>query len=222
VEVSDTGAGIEPGKLVSIFDAFEQAPQRASAGLGLGLAICKALAEFHQGRISAYSEGPGHGATFTVVLPVVDALVPKSEADKTGVSKPPAMPLRLLVVEDHPDTASTLLRLLTRYGYQVEAADSVGTALEAVQHGSFDVVVTDIGLPDGNGVELFQQIKAGERGQGVRGIALSGFGTEDDVARSKAAGFDDHLTKPVDFSLLHRRLSEIGQEIGSPGGSTGS
>ena len=215
VEVTDTGAGIEPGKLVSIFDAFEQAPQRASAGLGLGLAICKALTEFHHGKISAHSAGPGHGSTFTVVLPVVvDATVPKADGEKTGMTKVPTVPLRLLVVEDHADTATTLLRLLSRYGYKVQAADSMKVALEAAQNSTFDVIVTDIGLPDGNGVDLFQKIKEQDVGRPLRGIALSGFGTEEDVARSKAAGFDDHLTKPVDFNLLHRRLSQIGQEIG--------
>jgi len=212
VEVTDTGAGIEPGKLVSIFDAFEQAPQRSSAGLGLGLAICKAMTEFHHGKISAHSEGPGHGATFTVVLPVVDAPIPHAEADKNAVARFPAVPLRLLVVEDHIDTANTLLRLLSRYGYKVQAADSVARALEASRQNAFDVIVTDIGLPDGNGVELFQQIRQESEGRSVRGIALSGFGTEEDVARSRAAGFDDHLTKPVDFSVLQRRLVQIGQE----------
>lgn len=213
VEVSDTGAGIEPSKLVSIFDAFEQAPQRASAGLGLGLAICKALAEFHQGKISAHSEGPGHGSTFTVVLPVVEAAVPKMDSDKSSAGKVEAVPLRLLVVEDHVDTAQTLLRLLSRFGYHVQAADTVASALDAARAHEFDVVVTDIGLPDGNGVDLFQQIKKQNGNSSVRGIALSGFGTEEDVARSKAAGFDEHMTKPVDFTLLHRRLAEIGKQI---------
>ncbi len=213
VEVSDTGAGIEPGKLVSIFDAFEQAPQRASAGLGLGLAICKALAEFHQGKISAYSAGPGHGSTFTVILPVVEAAVPQKDAEKLTNAKVEALPLRLLVVEDHIDTANTLLRLLTRYGYKVQSADCVATALEVAREHPFDVIVTDIGLPDGNGVELFQQIRAEHHDTPLRGIALSGFGTEEDVARSKAAGFDDHLTKPVDFSQLHQRLAEIGHDM---------
>jgi CheY-like chemotaxis protein len=213
VEVTDTGAGIEPAKLVSIFDAFEQAPQRASAGLGLGLAICKAMAEFHHGKISASSAGPGHGSTFTVTLPVVDAALPKAEVDKNAVARFPAVPLRLLVVEDHADTANTLLRLLSRYGYKVQSADSVTSALETARQNEFDVIVTDIGLPDGNGVELFQQIRQENGARLVRGIALSGFGTEEDVARSRAAGFDEHLTKPVDFSLLHRRLVQIGQEI---------
>ena len=215
VEVTDTGAGIEPSKLISIFDAFEQAPQRASAGLGLGLAICKALAEFHQGTISAASEGPGHGSTFTVVLPVIESAVPTADVERRSQANVQAVPLRLLVVEDHTDTANTLVRLLSRYGHQVLSADSVGTALEIARANEFDVIVTDIGLPDGNGVDLFKQIKAESRDPKLRGIALSGFGTEEDVARSKAAGFEDHLTKPVDFALLHRRLAEIGKAMKS-------
>jgi DNA-binding response OmpR family regulator len=147
-----------------------------------------------------------------VVLPVVEAAVPK-EVEKKAHAKVEALPLRLMVVEDHPDTANTLLRLLTRYGYKVESADTVAGALELARTHEFDVIVTDIGLPDGNGVDLFQQIRAENIQKELRGIALSGFGTEEDVARSKAAGFDDHLTKPVDFSSLHRRLAEIGQEI---------
>lgn len=215
VQVKDTGAGIEPGKLVSIFDAFEQAPQRASAGLGLGLAICKALAEFHQGKITADSEGPGHGSIFTVTLPVLEAAVPTAEVERRTNANVESVPLRLLVVEDHADTANTLVRLLSRYGHVVQVADNVAAALEVAKANEFDVVVTDIGLPDGNGVDLFKQIKAEIGDPKLHGIALSGFGTEDDVSRSKAAGFDDHLTKPVDFSLLHRRLAEIGKVIAS-------
>ena len=119
----------------------------------------------------------------------------------------------MLVVDDHQDTAATLARLLTRRGYEVRRAASVSSALEAARTFSFDVLVTDIGLPDGTGIQLLQSLRQTPRNQTLRGLALSGFGMEEDVERSKRAGFSDHLTKPVDFALLHLRLSEIGAEL---------
>lgn len=211
VEVSDTGVGIESHKLTRIFDAFEQATPGGPAGLGLGLAICKALTDFHGGTIAADSDGPGHGATFSVRFPIVHEAVtliaPENAATPSASARAPR--LRLLVVDDHHDTAVTLGRLLVRRGYDVSSAGSVAGALDAAKSHSFDVLVTDIGLPDGTGVELFQALRALPGNEDLRGFALSGFGMDEDIARSKAAGFSHHITKPVDFVLLHRLLSEI-------------
>ncbi len=207
IQVIDTGSGIEVHKLTRIFEAFEQA-QEVSTGLGLGLAISKALAEFHGGSIAASSEGLGKGATFTVVLPA-------AKVATTTITLPPheaapgARPLRLLIVDDHFDTVTTLQTLLTRRGYEVQSAKSVTDALEVASGFTFDVLVTDIGLPDGTGVKLFESLKARPRSASIQGVAVSGFGMDEDIAQSKRAGFVEHLTKPIDFAMLQRCLSRL-------------
>jgi PAS domain S-box-containing protein len=212
VEVADSGVGIEPDKLPKIFDAFEQAIPKGQAGLGLGLAICQALAEFHGGKIAAHSAGLGRGSTFAVTLPAVDLSLAEAEPERPAATSPPAVPLRLLVVEDHYDTALTLLRLLKRRGYEAESAGDIATALEVAKTFRFDVLVSDIGLPDGTGIDLFRRLKERPGGEALRGIALSGFGMDDDIERSRAAGFTEHLIKPVDFAQLQRCLEQLGRE----------
>lgn len=212
VQVVDHGIGIPEENLRRIFDAFEQgAAFTSSKGLGLGLAISKALTEFHGGTISADSAGLGAGATFTVTLPAAHAL---------DAPAPPATPaplsnnkLKVLLVEDHADTAATLSTLLLRKGYEVHCAASRQSAIKAAQSFPFDVLVTDLGLPDGSGVDLLDSLKDAIGDRKVRGVVLSGFGMEEDVTRSREAGFSHHLTKPVDFAVLHRCLMEIGREL---------
>jgi PAS domain S-box-containing protein len=212
VEVSDTGVGIESQKLERIFDAFEQVTQEGRTGLGLGLAICRALAGFHGGDISAHSAGLGRGAAFSVKLPVKNVSLPTAQPRSSALARTLTVPLRLLVVEDHRDTAAALVRLLMRRGYEVRSAETVASALETARDFDFDVLITDIGLPDGTGHELFEKLKAQPRGKALRGLALSGFGMDEDIARSRAAGFTEHLTKPVDFARLQRHLIQIGEE----------
>lgn len=216
VEVTDTGVGIEQNKLSRIFDAFEQATQRSPAGLGLGLAICKALAEFHGGSILAQSAGIGRGSTFSVTFSTASLLVASAGPERPAPVRK-TFPLRLLVVEDHHDTAATLRRLLVRRGYEVECADSFASAVERSKNFDFEVLVTDIGLPDGNGVDLFRWMRQHSQNDKLRGIALSGFGTDEDLARSETAGFYEHLTKPVDFEQLQRCLAQIGHELHGAG-----
>jgi len=212
VEISDTGVGIEPQKLERIFDAFEQVTQEGRTGLGLGLAICRALAGFHGGQITARSEGLGCGAAFSVMLPVKNVSLPAVQPRSSALARTLTVPLRLLVVEDHRDTAAALVRLLTRRGYEVRSAETIASALEIANDFDFDVLITDIGLPDGTGHELFEKLKARPRGKALRGLALSGFGMDEDIARSRAAGFTEHLTKPVDFARLQKHLIQIGEE----------
>lgn len=219
VEVSDSGVGIEPEKLARIFDAFEQASQGDRAGLGLGLAICKALTEFHGGEITANSSGSGEGSTFTVRLPLTEMAQAESQTAPPPVLTESTVPLRLMLVEDHQDTAATLRRLLTRRGYEVQAAGSVSSALELAKSFDFDVLVSDIGLPDGTGVDLLRKLREIPGKTNLCGIALSGFGMDEDIARSKEAGFAQHLTKPVDFSQLQQCLTRIGQTLDSSNGS---
>jgi PAS domain S-box-containing protein len=213
VEISDSGVGIEPEKLAQIFDAFEQASHVDSAGLGLGLAICKALTEFHGGEITAHSPGSGEGSTFVVRLPVTEMPAAASHAASPPAISGSAVPLRLLLVEDHQDTAATLLRLLARRGYEVRSAGSVSSALELAKTYEFDVLVSDIGLPDGTGVDLLRRLREIPGKDKLCGIALSGFGMDEDIARSREAGFTQHLTKPVDFALLQQCLTRIGQQL---------
>jgi PAS domain S-box-containing protein len=205
VDVTDSGIGIAPELLPRIFDAFEQGDARITrqfGGLGLGLAIAKAVVEMHGGAIGVASDGAGKGTTFTVRLNVVAArpvtgdVTQPSPAAATSDASP-----RLLLVDDHPDTARTLARLLTRSGYEVRTANSVAGALKLAAAEPFDLVVSDIGLPDGTGYELMQEARARH---GLSGIALSGYGMEEDMRRSKDVGFVEHVVKPVNMTHLEQ------------------
>ena len=215
VEVTDTGVGIEPGSLPHIFEAFSQgASARGKAGgLGLGLSISKAVADLHGGRITAVSPGYGQGATFRVHLPAggwpaqAEPMLAKSPK---ALETPARGPLRLLLVEDHPDTAEAMAELLRSLGHEVRVAMTVAAGLEAAaaEMGSgagIDLLISDLGLPDGTGMDLMREL--GSR-YGLRGIALSGYGSEDDVRRSLEAGFCRHLTKPVNFKALAAVIHE--------------
>jgi signal transduction histidine kinase/DNA-binding response OmpR family regulator len=213
VEVSDSGRGIDAERIGKIFDAFEQVERHRSTGLGLGLAICKALADLHGGSISATSEGWDQGSTFHVRLPLSTGQTAAAEPTPARTESAPSVPLRLLLVEDHTDTAAMLRRLLLRRGYEVRMAESVGEALKAASDYELDVLVSDIGLPDGTGIDLIQRLAEMKGGLTFRGIALSGFGMTEDLERSRNAGFTEHLTKPVDFAILEKSLARIGQEL---------
>jgi len=213
VDITDTGVGIEPTKLSRIFNAFEQASHRGSSGLGLGLAICKALTEFHGGIISARSPGTGQGTTFTVSFPATDTNPTSAEPERKAPPMAESHSLRLLVVEDHADTAATLCNLLVRRGYVVQSASSCAAAIEKARDFQFDVLVTDIGLPDGNGADLFTELRKQPEREHLQGVALSGFGMDEDIARSERAGFVEHLTKPIDFHALDRCLTTIGHDL---------
>lgn len=206
IEISDTGKGIAPEKIGRVFDAFEQASSTASAGLGLGLAIGKALVESHGGRIEARSDGLDAGATFSIRLPCSTSTpgVKLAPASRTAAK----VGLRLLLVEDHRDTLQTLERLLLRRGYVVRSAESIAVALEIAEQYEFDLLVSDIGLPDGRGTELIGRLEE-RRGHPFQAIAMSGFGTDEDLERSFHAGFAEHLTKPVEFSALHQAITRL-------------
>jgi signal transduction histidine kinase/CheY-like chemotaxis protein len=216
VEVIDSGVGIEPDRLESIFDAFEQAQSGRAGGLGLGLAICRALVAFHGGRIEAQSPGKGQGSTFTVTLPVAHNL-PVSHPDApVALPQTPTKGFRLLLVEDHEDTAATLGRLLSQSGYTVQTAATFDAALRQLEEAEFDLLVSDIGLPDGSGLELMPKFLDAAAGRPIAGIALSGFGMPEDLERSRAAGFEVHLTKPVDFGLLRKALARVTAKLPPP------
>jgi two-component system CheB/CheR fusion protein len=210
-EVTDTGIGIPPELLPRIFDAFEQGEPgttRRFGGLGLGLAISKAITELHGGSLQALSEGPGRGATFRVRLPLtpVPAMTANEPRDApVGDDRP----LRLLLVEDHADTAAAMAELLRCLGHDVTVAHSVAEGLataEAIQDRGIDLVLSDLGLPDASGLDLMRELS---QRYGLKGIALSGYGMEEDLRRSREAGFTRHLTKPVDLESLKAAIQQV-------------
>lgn len=205
IEVTDDGIGFESPEAARLFEPFHQAPSNESAGLGLGLAIARAIVDLHNGRIRATSAGRGRGATFTVELPGTISKTPDLVAVPTaGMDETQPEPsLDLLVVEDHEATLQVLSRLLTRAGHRIVTASSVAGALSITEDQRFDFVVSDLGLPDGTGLELMQNLRARH---GLRGIALSGYGMDEDLRRSEEAGFVAHLVKPVDVNELRRVL----------------
>lgn len=210
VEVIDTGVGIDSQSLPRIFDAFEQghAQSRRFGGLGLGLAISRALVEAQGGVLRAHSDGRGRGATFAVELPAVRAPSPRPSNDSAN-DEPDhrwSRPLRILVVEDHEPTRSVMTKLLRDLGHRPMPAGGVESALKLVLEQPIDLVISDLGLPDGSGHDLMRQIR---RRFDVRGIALSGYGMEDDLRRSEEAGFAEHLIKPIDVTRLQAAIRRV-------------
>ena len=215
IKISDTGIGIEKDKIDKIFNAFEQGQTsitRRFGGLGLGLAISKAMVEAHRGTITVSSAGNEKGATFTVGLKTVPS--PALAADRSDGTEPSkstqksAAPreLRILVVDDHADTCAGMKVLLERRGYQITTAYSADQALDRARDQDFDLVISDIGLPDRSGYELMREL---HQRKGLRGIALSGYGMENDVTSAHAAGFSDHLTKPINFEQLEESIRNL-------------
>lgn len=209
VEVRDSGIGIAASALPKVFDAFEQGDPRISGqfgGLGLGLAISKALVDLHGGKIRVESAGPNLGTCFTVELATIRPVA----AEPWSAAPPPAEPRdrrpALLIVEDHPDMAEILARLLESSGYEVETAGSVAEALETAAAAPFDLLISDIGLPDASGLELMRQIRDL---YGIPGIALSGYGMEEDLRKSQEAGFLDHVVKPIDLDQLKAVIQRV-------------
>jgi CheY-like chemotaxis protein len=197
VTVADSGVGIAQQQLAALFEPFAShggEPGGRHGGLGLGLAIAKGLLEAHGGRIAVHSPGVGRGTTFTVWLPVTQAAF-GSLPDLVAPAIAAGGTIPVLLVEDHADSADALAGLLSLAGCEVTVAHSVRGALAAVND-SHRLLVSDLALPDGSGRDLLRKLR--EQGHDLDAIVLSGFGTEDDVRRSLAAGFREHLTKPVD------------------------
>jgi hypothetical protein len=205
ISVEDTGIGIEPEQIGKLFNAFEQGNQnmtRQFGGLGLGLAITKALTDVHGGTVVAQSPGAHCGATFTITLPTAAApeeLTPVAAPDEVrhhGL-------LTILLIEDHVDTAEVMAQLIRSLGHDVTMVGRVDDALAATQAQTFDLVISDVGLPDGTGLDF---VKAFRERSDAPAVALTGFGTDDDVRRCLSAGFTSHLTKPVNFGQLETMI----------------
>jgi signal transduction histidine kinase/CheY-like chemotaxis protein len=216
IRISDTGIGIEQEKIDKIFNAFEQGQSsitRRFGGLGLGLAISKAMVDAHGGKIRVESPGKDRGSTFALKLKTVPAPINTSDGAE---KKRPAVAekqrrdtsgqRRVLVVDDHHDTCLGMKMMLERRGYQITLAHSAAQAVEKASAQDFDLLISDIGLPDRSGYELMRELGASK---GLRGIALSGFGMEQDVTKARAAGFSEHLTKPINFERLERAIQNL-------------
>lgn len=203
-EIRDSGCGIDENLMPKLFTAFEQG-KRSGEGLGLGLAICKAILEMHQGKIKAANKPDGKGAVFTVELktaPIQGILLPTER-------KAPAVSLRklnILIVEDHENTATVMSKLLKRKGHEVMTASTVRQAMDVLHTTSLDLLVSDLGLPDGNGFEVMTELS---KISDAKGIAISGYGMEEDLERSSRAGFSAHLTKPVDVQKLQETILQV-------------
>jgi PAS domain S-box-containing protein len=219
ISIEDTGIGIEPEQIGKLFNAFEQGNQNMTqqfGGLGLGLAITKALTDVHGGTVMAQSPGAHCGATFTITLPT--ATKPVEEAIVAAPTvRHPAGPLTILLIEDHVDTAEVMAQLIRGLGHEVTVVGLVADALAATQSASFDLIVSDVGLPDGTGLDF---IKAFREHADVPAVALTGFGTDEDVRRCLGAGFTSHLTKPVNFGqleqLIERAANLKGEKTAGP------
>jgi signal transduction histidine kinase/ActR/RegA family two-component response regulator len=216
VSVRDTGIGIAADQLPSLFEMFSQvksAIERSQGGLGIGLSLVRRLVDMHGGRIDAHSEGPGKGSEFVVRLPVSATSAPALQIDegrgktKTG--------LRILVVDDNRDSADSLAQLLRLMGGNTRTAYDGEAAVAAAAEFSPDVVVLDIGLPKLNGYEACRRIRALPGAKGVLLIAQTGWGQDGDRQRTRQAGFDHHLIKPVDHTVLMKLLAESSAAVKS-------
>jgi two-component system CheB/CheR fusion protein len=209
VEVIDNGEGIDAEFLPRIFSAFEQRenPHTRRRGLGLGLAICKTIVGLHDGTISASSKGKGKGTTFVVTLPAAAPEVVSEETEKppAPAGRPGVQPLRILLVEDHVDTARIMSRVLKHDGHTVQWATDMAEGLRVAGTNEFDLLLCDLGLPDGTGWEFMHALRAW--GSTLPGIVLSGYGQDQDLERSRDAGFMAHLTKPVNLQTLRETIS---------------
>ena len=203
IAVSDNGVGIPATSLESVFEMFSQVGsnrQHAQGGLGIGLSLVRQLVKLHDGVVSAHSDGVGKGSTFTVRLALDGATQAPAPLPADGLSEqdtPAAPALRILVTDDNVDAAVTLSMLLEIEGHDVTLAHDGQQALQVAAHYLPDVVFLDIGLPDMSGLEVARRLRQIAGLEHCAIVAVSGWGAQDDLARSSAAGFDAHFTKPV-------------------------
>jgi CheY-like chemotaxis protein len=210
LEVEDTGIGFELDSTEKLFQPFEQGGRqitRQFGGLGLGLTITRSIVMAHGGTMYASSKGIGKGATFAFEIPIrATQPVPETSTDSSSPGRSKFSKKRILLVEDHKDTRTSLELLLQKNKHDVKSAGSAKEALKLADEFEFDLVISDIGLPDQSGLELMQQLKDQFH---LQGIGLSGYGMEEDIAKCYAAGFIQHLTKPIRFEQLKQVISEM-------------
>ncbi len=214
IVVKDTGIGMTAETLSRLFLPFEQAERSRSGrygGLGLGMAISSALVELLEGKLTAESEGLGHGSTFTITFPTTQKAAEPSEPESIPTIN--RAKIKLLLIEDHADTARALVRLLGNRGYNITSLATVASALEVIAREQFDLLLCDLGLPDATGFDFIEKVR---QTHNTPAIALTGFGMQQDVERALQAGFDAHLTKPVNLQKLEITMWKLLQDHSKP------
>jgi CheY-like chemotaxis protein len=210
--VSDNGIGLRPEEQEWVFEMFAQVPdsaEHALGGLGIGLALARRLVELHGGRLEAHSDGPGLGSTFTVTLPAAEpaaaSAIPAPPAP--AVSTAPAARKRILIADDNRDAADSLSLLLEMHGHEVEVAYDGEDAL--VRYAAFrpDVALLDVGMPGRSGIEVASHIRREAEDARIMLVAVTGWGQPHDRCRTVEAGFDHHLTKPIELARLTQLLA---------------
>ena len=205
ISLRDTGIGMEPEVIQRIFDPFEQGNRSFESrfgGLGLGLAISKSLTQAHGGTLTAQSDGRDRGSTFILSMQTLSSTEVGTVLHKT-TGETAQQGLKILLVDDHQDTCAALEKLLVRRGHLVAATHNVRSAMETAVRNKFDLLISDIALPDGSGVDLMRQLRAISA---IPGIAISGFGNNGDIERSLQAGFSEHLIKPIKLDDLEAAI----------------
>jgi signal transduction histidine kinase len=216
IAVRDNGMGIDPQLLPRVFDLFVQGARtidRRDGGLGLGLVLVKRLVELHGGTVAAHSEGSGRGSVFTVRLPLAApdgaAGAPKPDSGRMPALAQPGQAVRVLVVDDNQDAALLTLQALEAHGYQARIAFDGPAAIKEARAFQPDVALLDIGLPVMDGYETARQLRRQPGGEALKLVALTGYGQESDRQRSREAGFDEHLTKPVSLGRLIAAVARL-------------
>jgi len=211
LRVRDTGVGIAPEVLPHIFEIFTQADRSSGGsegGLGLGLALVQRIVELHAGRVEAHSK-LGQGSEFAVHLPIIISPTPQSFPVPTETASAATQSLRVLLVDDHADTADSLAVLVTEIGHDIRTSNNGQNTLQVALDYRPEAILLDIGLPGLDGYQVARQLRRHKDLKGIMLVALTGYGSESDRQRSLEAGFDHHLVKPLDFGKLQEILATV-------------